>query len=277
MPTLARFTEAPIAEHRKRKVAAYARVSTDSDEQFTSYEAQIDYYTQYIKARDDWEFVQVYTDEGITGTSTKHREGFKQMVADALEGKIDLIVTKSVSRFARNTVDSLTTIRQLKDKGVECFFEKENIWTFDGKGELLITIMSSLAQEESRSISENCTWGQRKRMADGRVSVPFDHFLGYERGENGELVINEEQAKTVRLIYDLFLQGLTPHTIANRLTAMGILTPRRKAKWNQGTVRSILTNEKYKGDALMQKCYTADFLTKKQVPNNGVLPQYYVE
>lgn len=277
MPTLVRFTEAPIAEHRKRKVAAYARVSTDSDEQFTSYEAQINYYTQYIKARDDWEFVQVYTDEGITGTSTKHREGFKQMVADALEGKIDLIVTKSVSRFARNTVDSLTTIRQLKDKGVECFFEKENIWTFDGKGELLITIMSSLAQEESRSISENCTWGQRKRMADGRVSVPFDHFLGYERGENGELVINEEQAKTVRLIYDLFLQGLTPHTIANRLTAMGILTPRRKAKWNQGTVRSILTNEKYKGDALMQKCYTADFLTKKQVPNNGVLPQYYVE
>lgn len=277
MPTLVRFTEAPIAEHRKRKVAAYARVSTDSDEQFTSYEAQIDYYTQYIKARDDWEFIQVYTDEGITGTSTKHREGFKQMVADALEGKIDLIVTKSVSRFARNTVDSLTTIRQLKDKGVECFFEKENIWTFDGKGELLITIMSSLAQEESRSISENCTWGQRKRMADGRVSVPFDHFLGYERGENGELVINEEQAKTVRLIYDLFLQGLTPHTIANRLTAMGILTPRRKAKWNQGTVRSILTNEKYKGDALMQKCYTADFLTKKQVPNNGVLPQYYVE
>jgi len=129
MPTLVRFTEAPIAEHRKRKVAAYARVSTDSDEQFTSYEAQIDYYTQYIKARDDWEFVQVYTDEGITGTSTKHREGFKQMVADALEGKIDLIVTKSVSRFARNTVDSLTTIRQLKDKGVECFFEKEDMRT----------------------------------------------------------------------------------------------------------------------------------------------------
>jgi site-specific DNA recombinase len=277
MPTLARFTEAPIAQRRKRKVAAYARVSTDSDEQFTSYEAQIDYYTNYIKARNDWEFIQVYTDEGITGTSTKHREGFKQMVSDALDGKIDLIVTKSVSRFARNTVDSLTTIRQLKDKGVECFFEKENIWTFDGKGELLITIMSSLAQEESRSISENCTWGQRKRMADGRVSVPFGHFLGYDRGEHGELVINEEQAKTVRLIYDLFLQGLTPHTIANRLTEMGILTPLRKEKWNQCTVRSILTNEKYKGDALMQKNYTADFLTKKQVPNNGVLPQYYVE
>ena len=199
------------------------------------------------------------------------------MVQDALDGKLDLIVTKSVSRFARNTVDSLTTIRKLKEKGVECFFEKENIWTFDGKGELLITIMSSLAQEESRSISENCTWGQRKRMADGRVSVPFEHFLGYDRGEHGELVINEEQAKIVRMIYDLFLQGLTPHSIAKRLTEQGIPTPRKKAVWNQGTVRSILTNEKYKGDALMQKCYTENFLTKKQLVNRGELPQYYVE
>ena len=151
----------PVVTGAKRRVAAYARVSTDWDEQFTSYEAQIDYYTNYIKSRDDWEFVNVYTDEGITGTSTKHREGFKKMVADALSGQIDLIVTKSVSRFARNTVDSLTTIRQLKEKGIEVYFEKENIWTFDGKGELLLTIMSSLAQEESRSISEHCTWGQR--------------------------------------------------------------------------------------------------------------------
>ena len=275
--TLSRFTSAPINSKKKRRVAAYARVSTDNEEQLTSYEAQVDYYTNYIQGRDDWEFVSVYTDEGITGTNTKKREGFKSMVADALSGKIDLIITKSVSRFARNTVDSLTTIRSLKEHNVECYFEKENIWTFDGKGELLITIMSSLAQEESRSISENCTWGQRKRMADGKVSVPFDHFLGYDRGEHGEVVINEEQAKTVRLIYDLFLQGLTPHAIAKRLTGMGSLTPRKKEVWNQGTVRSILTNEKYKGDALMQKCYTVDFLTKKQVVNRGVLPQYYVE
>ena len=175
--TLTRFTASPITEQKKRKVAGYARVSTDHDDQFSSYEAQIDYYTNYIKGRDDWAFVEVYTDEGITGTSTKHREGFKQMIADALDGKIDLIVTKSVSRFARNTVDSLTTIRQLKEAGVEVYFEKENIWTFDGKGELLLTIMSSLAQEESRSISENCTWGQRKRFADGKVSVPFQRFL----------------------------------------------------------------------------------------------------
>ena len=153
--TISRFTATPINERKKRRTAAYARVSTDSEEQLTSYSAQVDYYTNYIKSRDDWEFVSVYTDEGITGTNTKHREGFKRMVADALAGKIDLIVTKSVSRFARNTVDSLTTVRQLKEKGVEIYFEKENIWTLDSKGELLITIMSSLAQEESRSISEN--------------------------------------------------------------------------------------------------------------------------
>ena len=145
------------AQNRRRRVAGYARVSTDSDEQFTSYEAQVDYYTQYIKNNPEWEFVKVYTDEGISGTNTKKREGFNQMVADAVSGKIDLIITKSVSRFARNTVDSLTTIRKLKEKGVEVFFEKENIWTFDSKGELLLTIMSSLAQEESRSISENIT------------------------------------------------------------------------------------------------------------------------
>lgn len=152
-----RFTAQPILQPTKRRVAGYARVSTDSDEQFTSYEAQIDYYTNYIKSREEWEFVEVYTDEGVTGTNTKHREGFNRMIEDALAGRIDLIITKSVSRFARNTVDSLTTIRKLKEHNVECYFEKENIWTFDGKGELLITIMSSLAQEESRSISENCT------------------------------------------------------------------------------------------------------------------------
>ena len=275
--TVSRFTAAPIAEQKKRRVAAYARVSTDSDEQYTSYEAQIDYYTQYIKARDDWEFVNVYTDEGITGTSTKHREGFNRMVADALDGKIDLIVTKSVSRFARNTVDSLTTIRQLKEKGIECYFEKENIWTFDGKGELLITIMSSLAQEESRSISENVTWGHRKRMADGKVSIPFKHTLGFKRGPKGEILIDEEQAKTVQDIYEWFLEGLTPHAIAARLMEQGVPSPRGKDVWHQGTVRSILTNEKYKGDALLQKFYTEDFLTKKQLPNKGILPQYYVE
>ena len=275
--SISRFTALPVASQQKRRVAGYARVSTDSDEQFTSYEAQIDYYTSYIKSHEEWQYISVYTDEGITGTSTKRREGFKQMIADALDGRIDLIVTKSVSRFARNTVDSLTTIRKLKEHGTEVYFEKENIWTFDSKGELLITIMSSLAQEESRSISENCTWGQRKRMADGKVSVPFSRFLGYDRGEDGNLVVNPKEAEVVREIYRLFLSGLTPHAIAKILTERGVTTPGGKTKWIQGTVQSILTNEKYKGDALLQKSYTADFLTKRQVRNGGEIPQYYVE
>ena len=155
--TISRYTSSPINSRKKRKVAGYARVSTDHDDQITSYEAQVDYYTNYIKGRDDWDFVGMYTDEGISATNTRHRDGFKRMVKDALDGKIDLIITKSVSRFARNTVDSLSTIRKLKEHKIECYFEKENIWTFDSKGELLLTIMSSLAQEESRSISENVT------------------------------------------------------------------------------------------------------------------------
>lgn len=275
--TISRFTSAPINEQRKRRTAAYARVSTDNEDQATSYEAQIDYYTNYIKNRDDWEFVDIYTDDGISATNTKHREGFRRMIADALDGKIDLIVTKSVSRFARNTVDSLTTVRQLKEKGIEIYFEKENIWTLDSKGELLITIMSSLAQEESRSISENVTWGQRKRFADGKVTVPFRRFLGYDRGEDGNLVLNEEEAPIIKRIYGMFLQGMTPYGIAKELTKDGILTPAKKKNWSAGTVRSILTNEKYKGDALLQKSYTVDFLTKEKKINEGEIPQYYVE
>lgn len=274
--TITRFTHAPLAAQKKRRTAGYARVSTDSDEQFTSYAAQVDYYTQYIKSREDWEFVAVYTDEGISGTSTARREGFRTMIADALEGKIDLIVTKSVSRFARNTVDSLTTVRQLKEKGIEIYFEKENIWTLDSKGELLISIMSSLAQEESRSISENVTWGKRKRFADGKVCVPFGQFLGYDRGEDGSLVLNKDEAAIVKRIFSMFLQGMTPYGIASKLTAEGIPSPGKKPKWNQGTVRSMLANEKYKGDALLQKTYTTDFLTKKKKINEGEVPQYYV-
>ena len=261
----------------KRRVAAYARVSTDRDEQFTSYEAQIDYYTHYIAGRPDWTFVSVYSDEGITGCNTRKRDGFNRMVGDALAGKIDLIVTKSVSRFARNTVDSLTTIRTLKEHGVEIYFEKENIWTFDGKGELMIAIMSSLAQEESRSISENCVWGQRKRFADGKVTVPFGRFLGYDRGPDGNLVVNEDQAKVVRRIYALFLEGNTPYAISKILTEDGVPTPGGKKNWSKTVVLSILKNEKYKGDALLQKVYTEDFLTKKKVRNSGQVPQYYVE
>jgi DNA invertase Pin-like site-specific DNA recombinase len=261
----------------KRRVAGYARVSTDSDEQLTSYEAQVDYYTKLIQGNPDWEFVFVYTDEGISAVSTKRREGFKQMVADGLAGKFDLLITKSVSRFARNTVDSLTTVRQLKEKGVEVWFEKENIFTLDSKGELLITIMSSLAQEESRSISENVTWGQRKRMADGKVSLPYAQFLGYEKGEDGLPQIVPAEAENVRLIFRLFMEGKTFSAIAKYLTNCGIPTPAGKKTWQTAVVQSILTNEKYKGHALLQKTYCANFLTKQMVKNEGQVQQYYVE
>lgn len=271
-----RYTANPLSSRKKRRVAGYARVSTDMEDQQTSYAAQCDYYTGYIQSREDWEFVGLYSDEGISATSTRHRTGFNQMIEDALAGKIDLIITKSVSRFARNTVDSLSTIRKLKDNGTECYFEKENIWTFDSKGELLITIMSSLAQEESRSISENCTWGMRKRFADGKVTVPFQRFLGYDRGEDGNLIINEEQARIVRKIYGLFLQGRSPYQIAKLLTEEGVPTPGGKRVWGKSVIQSILTNEKYKGDALLQKVYTTDFLSKKKKKNEGEVPQYYV-
>ena len=218
-----------------------------------------------------------YTDEGISGTNTKKREGFNQMIEDALAGKIDLIVTKSVSRFARNTVDSLVTVRKLKEKGVEVYFEKENIYTLDSKGELLITIMSSLAQEESRSISENVTWGQRKRFSDGKIMLAYKRFLGYKKGADGIPEIVEEEAKTVREIYDLFLSGLTPAGIAKQLTANDVPTPGGGEMWRASTILSILQNEKYKGSALLQKKFTTDFLTKKQKINEGEVPQYYIE
>ena len=276
--TLTEFSAADTSGAiRKRRVAAYARVSTEQEQQQSSYAAQVDYYTNYIQSREEWDFVKVYADEGISGLNTKNREAFKAMVADALAGKIDLIITKSVSRFARNTVDSLTTIRTLKEHNVECYFEKENIWTFDSKGELLLTIMSSIAQEESRSISENVRWGVRKRMSDGKVQVAFSTFLGYDRGPNGELVVNEEQAAIVRRIFGMFLSGYTATQIAQAFTDEGIHTLTGRTRWHRDRIISILKNEKYKGDALLQKTYTADFLTKRAKKNHGEIPQYYVK
>lgn len=275
--TLDRSASDAFETVKRRRTAAYARVSTDHEDQQTSYAAQVSYYTSYIQSRSDMEFVSVYTDEGISGTSTAHREGFRRMIDDALAGKIDLIITKSVSRFARNTVDLLTTIRKLKERNVECYFEKENIRTFDSKGELLLTIMASIAQEESRSISENCVWGQRKRFAAGKVTVPFSRFLGYDRGADGNLVVNREEAELVREIYRLFLEGVSPYAIAKRLTERGVPTPGGKDRWSKTTVTNILSNEKYKGDALLQKSFTVDYLTKRKKKNEGEVPRYYVE
>ena len=275
--TIQRFSALNASLTERKRVAGYARVSTDDEEQQTSYEAQVDYYTRYIQSKPEWAFVEVYTDEGISATNTKKRDGFNRMIRDALAGRIDLIVTKSVSRFARNTVDTLTTIRKLKEKGVGVIFEKENIDTLDSKGELLITIMSSLAQEESRSISENVTWGQRKRFSDGKVTMPYKQFLGYARNEDGTPRVVENEAKIVRMIYALFLDGKTPSGIAACLTAQGIPTPAGKKTWQSSTVESILTNEKYKGDARLQKTFTVDFLNKKMKPNEGEVPSYYVK
>lgn len=262
---------------RKRKVAGYARVSTDHDDQASSYEAQMCYYENYIQSRHDWEFVKMYSDEGISGTNTKKRLGFQEMVADALDGKIDLIITKSISRFARNTVDALTTVRKLKEVGVEIYFEKENIWTLDSKGELLITIMSSLAQEESRSISENITWSKRKMAAEGQVTFNYTHVLGFKESKEGGFEIDEKEAEVVRYIFGLFLQGENPNSIAKILTDKKIATPAGKKVWSYSTIKSILSNEKYKGDALLQKSFTVDFLTKTRKTNQGELPQYYIE
>ena len=275
--TLNRFTAAPIHSTRKRRVAAYARVSTNDEEQANSYEAQVSHYTRHIQENPEWEFVSVYADKGITGTSTKKREQYNDMVQDALAGKIDLIITKSVSRFARNTVDTLTTIRLLKEHGVEVYFEEQNIYSLDSKGELLLTIMSSLAQEESRNISENVTWGMRKRFADGKVALPYKQFLGYKKGADGVPEIVPEEAATIKLIYRLFMEGKSPAYIARFLSSCNIPSPAGRPQWRPETVKSILANEKYKGDAILQKTFCTDFLTKKMKVNEGEVPQYYVE
>lgn len=266
----------PRLELRKKRVAAYARVSTEQDEQQNSYEAQIEYYSGYIKSKPEWEFVRVYSDEGISGTSYKKRDGFNEMIKDAMNGNIDLILTKSISRFSRNTVDSLSITRQLKSAGVEVYFEKENISSMDAQAELLFTIMSSIAQEESRSISENVRWGKQRSMEAGKVSLAWTHFLGFKKGPDGLPEIVEKEAETVRRIYNMYLDGQSFLSIADALTQDGIKTPSDKDLWRAETVRSILTNEKYKGDARLQKTYTVDFLTKETRVNNGERKQWYI-
>ncbi len=276
-PTAQKMAEINAISPQKLRVAAYARVSTEQDEQQSSYEAQVDFYTRHIKSNPDWEFVGVFADEGITGTNLKNRGGFNLMIKKALNGEIDLILTKSISRFARNTVDTLQTVRDLKAKGVEVVFEKEKIHTFDPKCEVMLTIMSSLAQEESRSISENVRWGKRKSMQDGNIHLAYSHFLGYKKGADGRPEIVEEEAKIIRQIYDMFLGGNSIRSIADHLTSQKIPTPSGKTKWSVSTVKSILTNEKYKGDALLQKTYTVDYLTKETRKNDGTVTQYLVE
>ena len=267
------FQQEPLMNiPKKLRVAAYARVSTEQDEQQNSYEAQIEFYTNFIKRNPDWEFKGIFADRGISGTSTKNRDEFNKLIDLAMNGNIDLILTKSISRFARNTVVTLQTVRALKAVGVEVWFEKENLHTFDPKCEMMLTIMSSLAQEESRSISENVRWGHQQSMRKGKVHLAYSHFLGYKKGEDGRPEIVEEEAAIIRDIYDWYIAGKSINNIAAMLTEERIPTPAGKTRWSVSTVRSILSNEKYKGEALLQKTYTVDYLTKEVRKNNGEVP-----
>ena len=278
--------EFPLDEKKLIRAAAYARVSTDSDEQFTSFEAQVSYYTQLIESNPEYKFVKVYADEGISGTQLKKRKGFNEMLAAARRHEFDLLFTKSLSRFARNTVDSISAIRELKELGIDVYFEEQKLHTINATGELIITILSALAQEESRNISENVKWGIRKSFQDGKIMIPYKSFLGYERGKNGSPEINEEEAEVVRTIYRMFWEGFSTHQIAKWLNEKKVPMPSKKVdengeyiyKWQPATINSILTNEKYKGEAILQKTYIDDYLTHKQVKNDGKeIPIYHVK
>lgn len=259
------------------RVAAYCRVSTLQEQQETSYEAQVNYYTEKIENNPSWKLAGIYADDGKSATSTKNRSNFQAMIEDCMAGKIDMVITKSISRFARNTVDSLMNIRKLKEKNIAVFFEKEGINTLEGSGELLVTILSSQAQEESRNISENCHWGIVRKFESGKVIVNHSKFLGYTKNKDGNLVIIPEEADLVRRIFRLFLEGNSSYKIKRILEADGIPTVTGKTVWQATVIDKMLSNEKYMGDALMQKTYTVDFLTKKKVINKSIVPQYYIE
>ena len=270
-------SKAIVANGTKTRVAAYCRVSTDHEEQEGSFKNQVDYYTKLISNKPEWELAGIFADDGISGTGTKKRSGFKDMIAACEEGRVDLVVTKSISRFARNTADSLNYCRKLKALGIPIIFEKESINTMEASGELMFTILSSLAQEESRNISENTAWGIRSKFQRGIPHINTEALLGYDKDADGNLVINEEQATVVRRGYRDFLEGWTPSEISRRLNAEGVPGVHGVANWYPCTIERMLQNEKHVGDLLMQKTYTADFLTKTQVDNNGDLEQYFIK
>jgi DNA invertase Pin-like site-specific DNA recombinase len=242
-----------------------------------SYEVQVAHYTEFIKKNTEWEFAGIFADDGISGTNTKKREEFNRMIEECMEGNIDLVITKSISRFARNTLDCLKYIRQLKEKNIAVYFEKENINTMDAKGEVLLTIMASLAQQESQSLSQNVKLGLQYRYQQGKVQVNHNRFMGYTKDEEGNLIIVPEEAEIIKRIYREYLEGKSLVGIGRDLEKDGILTAAGKPRWRPETIKKILLNEKYIGDALLQKTFTVDFLTKKRVKNEGHVPQYYVE
>lgn len=265
------------AVKRQLRVAAYCRVSTEEEEQQSSYEAQCTYYTDKIMTNPEWTMAGIFADEGISGTSTKNRDDFNRMIRRCRQKKIDLILTKSISRFARNTLDSLKYIRALRELGIGIIFEKENINTLEMDTELIITFMSAFAQSESESISANVRWGKRQAMKEGKASINFRKLYGYYLDDEGNPCVDSDKAEAIRSIYDQYLQGASLRMIKLSLEGREIPNPAGEAKWDISQIRSILGNEKYCGDVLMQKTFTQDCIGKKVVKNTGQLPMYLIQ
>lgn len=262
-------------QNKKKKVCAYARVSTDNEKQGESLENQIQYYENIISNNPEYEFVEVFIDQGITGYTEK-RPGFQKMLELARDGKVDIIITKSISRFARNTAIVLETVRQLKDIGWEVRFEKENINTLSVDGEFMLTVLSSFAQEESKNVSDNLRWRAKKKFEKGELIINAKRFLGYDKDEYGDLVINRKKARIIRRIFSEYINGKSSTLIARELNEDGIQTVGNK-RWHNSSILLILKNEKYKGDALLQKYYTPEHVKKRSFKNNEVINSYYVE
>ena len=265
------------ASKRQLRVAAYCRVSTDDEEQLTSYEAQKNYYTDKIMTNKEWTMAGIFADEGITGTSARKRPEFLRMIRQCKQGKIDIVLTKSISRFARNTVDCLNYVRALKELGIAVIFEKENMNTLEIDSEILITMLGAFAQSESESISANVRWGKRQAMKEGKAIINYKHLYGYRKGADGRPEIIPEQAEIVRKIYDLFLCGTPIRGILEYLSANNIPNISGESQWAKNAVSSILRNEKYCGDVLLQKTYIDDCINKKVKKNTGQLPMYLVQ
>ena len=265
-------------KYNQLRVAAYCRVSTDSDEQLTSYNTQKRVYTEMIAAKKEWSLAGIYADEGISGTVAKKRPQFQKLMDDCLSGKVDYIITKSVSRFARNTAECLEYVRMLKARKIGIFFEEQNIDTLKCDSELYLVIYAGFAQSESESMSKNITWAFRKNFENGKVPFNYSRLVGYRKGADGEPEIIPEEAEIIRKIFALFLEGQTPKSICDQLLAEGIATKCGKQKWSVSTIQRILKNEKYCGDAILQKTVTIDCITKTVKKNTGAeAPMYYVK
>ena len=262
---------------RKLRVAAYCRVSTEEEEQQGSFEIQKLYYTEKINSTPEWKVAGIYADDGISGVHTKKRDGFNQMIQDCKKRKIDLILTKSISRFARNTLDSIQYVRMLKQMGIAVVFEKENINTATMNSEMILTVLSAFAQAESESISQNVARGKRMGYKHGKFAFPYGRIIGYRKGADGKPEIIPEQAEIIRLIFNSYLQGDSLQSIKAKLETAGALTARGNTAWSAQSIQRILQNEKYCGDVLLQKTFTEDVLTGVHKKNTGQLPQYYIE